>query len=181
MTAFTGIARSNGFRVKDPETFKTWANGLGLEVAATDDPAGDQFALFTSKTDGGSFPTYRYNKESDEETMIDMVAELSSHLQTGEFAVIMGIASLGRSYLTGVADVITWDGRSRSLTLSDIYRVAVNELGADPMKLTKVMDDGSSSYESNKAPLDERVSGEAIMACMAIRNTKAAPVEGQGR
>lgn len=149
MSTFYGSERSNGFRVKDPGRFKTWARSVGLSPVITEDPARNQFVLYPAGTSNdGYFPSFLWNEDTDEQYELDMVAELSRHLLEGEVAILVRAGFDRGKYVSGSAQAITWDGRTRILSLNDIYSIAVGELGADPTRLTRADYEGIDSVET---------------------------------
>lgn len=133
MANYIGKERTNYFRVKDEDAFKKWAEELGLEVATETNQKGENlFALFPSRdSEDGGFPTVREDQGETEDwpESIDLLNELSAFLQPGSVAILMGIGSEKMRYLHGYAEAINSEGERASITLDDIYKLAV-KLGA---------------------------------------------------
>lgn len=120
MANWYGTARSNYFRVKDRDAFLKWAEKRGLGVFESSEDAG-LFAIHSGdSTDGGSWPSYDVEKDTE----VDLVRELAEHLPNGQVAVLVEVGAEKLRYLTGQAIAINAKGRVVEVTLSDIYRKA---------------------------------------------------------
>jgi len=97
-------ARSNYFRVKDPEAFKERADSVP-DLAAEQETEGKDkgnFMLWSADEYGG-WPTGRYNEETEDYEDYDLASELSEHLAEGEVAVLLEIGAEKLRYLSGFA------------------------------------------------------------------------------
>lgn len=111
MANYYAQARSNYFRVKNPEAFLDWAEDFDLRVLKHNTPENETlYGVMPSANEDG-WPNQRCTLKLDEngyedvvETVeVDFVDELSHHLVAGEVAVLMQIGSEAHRYLTGEA------------------------------------------------------------------------------
>lgn len=133
MANWTGTARSNYFRVKDPDAFEAWVEMIGCEVIA--DMHGRLGFLPGDMSDGG-FPSTYDDEETGETFDIDIEADIVQFLAEGEIAVLQEIGSEGCRYLTGYSVAIAWDGRTTRVHIDDIYSKAGAEFGKRPANAT---------------------------------------------
>lgn len=145
---FQGVARTNAFRVKDADAFRTWADNLGLVVREVSGHIeGRRFALYPgSLHDDGLFPTMQPAEDGEGDVEVDYAKELSAHLAEGEFAFMVHCFNEGSDHLGGAATAIAWDGRSLSVSTDDIYRMTVEMLQVQPERLTLAYEDGARNY-----------------------------------
>lgn len=127
MANWYGAARTNYFRVKDPEAFKRWLSDFEVVVIEKDGRYG-----FYSNDEYGGFPSYRHNDETGEYVDIDLANELSGHLVAGEVAVLIENGAEKLRYLSGWAQAVASDGRTVAVNLSDIYDKAKEAFGVAP-------------------------------------------------
>ena len=99
MANWYGTSRSNYFKVKDEEAFREWADSRDLEVL--EKPHGLFGVAPSSMSEDGSWPSYYYDEDREEEYEIDFQAELIEHLAEGQVAILMTIGAEKLRYLTG--------------------------------------------------------------------------------
>lgn len=128
MADWHGGARSNYFKVKDEETFKTWTRSV-CDLGYWE--KGGLFAIY-SEDEFGGWPSCRYMDERDEYEDIDLVEELAEHLIDGEVAVLMEAGAEKLRYISGYAVAVNNTGKRISVSLNDIYELACKELGGNP-------------------------------------------------
>lgn len=130
MANYYATARSNYFAVKDESAFREWADRCGLDILepclaeVTADgirrygitPKGDE--------DGGGWPTYIADDETDDYVDIDLPNELAAHLVPGEVAILVETGSEKLRYVSGSAVAVNHKGRCVRLDLNSIYRSA---------------------------------------------------------
>ena len=126
MACWTGMSRSNYFRLNDEVAFRRWAQELGL-VVITNDNAG--FGFYSNSDDGG-LPASRVG-EDDHDEDIDLETELATHLAEGEVAIIMSIGHEKARYLSAYAAAVSSTEERVTLDISDIYEKAAQFFGAD--------------------------------------------------
>jgi len=120
------LVRSNYFRVKDPGVFRSWCEGLGLEVIEDEEQPG----LYGFIADEG-IPDTRPDPETGEEEEIDFFAELAGHLAEGQVAEVREIGYEKMRYLVGVTYAVHWDGEVLEVSLDDIYALVAARWGLD--------------------------------------------------
>lgn len=128
MADYIPFVRSNYFQVKDPEAFRSWCEGLGLEVIQDEEQPG----LYGFIADGG-IPCARLDPETgeEEEEEIDFFAELASHLSEGQVAEVREIGYEKMRYLIGITRAVRWDGEMLEVNLDDIYTTVAAQWGLD--------------------------------------------------
>jgi len=132
MTNWYGSSRSNYFRVKDCEAFLQWAEKRGLGVFKSESHA-EYFAIYSADNDSGSWPSY----DMDDDTEIDLVAELAQHLPKGQVAILMEVGAEKLRYLTGVAIAVNHKGCAAVVSLDDIYRKAARTFRVPENQITR--------------------------------------------
>ncbi len=119
-------ARSNRFKVADPDKFTAWVHDLPELEAEKDDDG--TFTLFAEE---GFWPSVRDDELGDPQD-IDFVPELAAHLAEGEVAVLMQAGAEGLRYLVGTALAIHSDGRVLTIDVNDIYGRVKDAWGVEP-------------------------------------------------
>jgi hypothetical protein len=122
MANYLAAARSNSFRVTDPEAFKTALADLPIEVQAAD-PADPHRLLLLCQADGG-WPSYRYDEQTDTDEELDMLALLAPHLADGEVAVLLEAGAEKLRAIAGYAGAVNNRGEQIHLSLEEIYEKA---------------------------------------------------------
>ncbi len=134
MANFTGLCRSNYFRVKNRADFAAFCQRFDLtlieegdaEVAAvrpTSAPAETSRVGFVSDAEEG-LPSTVWNAETDETEDADPLADLAPLLADGEVAVCLEIGWEKTRYLIGAAYAVHSSGALESLSLNAIYALA---------------------------------------------------------
>ncbi|WP_263359911.1 hypothetical protein [Acidicapsa ligni] len=132
MANWYGSSLSNYFRVKDRDAFLRWADARGLGVFTTERDT-ESFAIHGGTSEDGSWPSYDMENDTD----IDLSAELAQHLVTGQIAVLMEVGAEKLRYLTGAAFAVNSKGRVVDVTLSDIYRKAARLFRIPEVEITR--------------------------------------------
>jgi hypothetical protein len=133
-----GTARSNYFRVKDPDAFKAAMGAIpGLGVWERQIGGNGENVLYFGvyEDDGdasGFWPSN--NHETDEE--IDVFGIVASHLQEDQVAVFMRSGAEKMRYITGAATAVNAKGEQVSVDLDDIYELSRAEWGITPTTAT---------------------------------------------
>lgn len=148
---FYGTARSNAFRVKDPQAFAEWAATFGLQFSTEKADDGQLFHIIFGSDDDGCFPQWRIDLDTDQESddSVDLPAELAPHLQDGEIAILMSAGAEGQRYVSGYATAVHSNGRTTSLVLADIYKQAANEFSVPIASIRAASYDGMESCAPN--------------------------------
>lgn len=116
MADYVPFVRSNYCQVKDPEAYKSWCTGLGLEVIQDEDNP----ELYGFISENG-VPDTRWNPETEEEEEIDFYAELAGHLAEGQVAEVREIGHEKMRYLIGITTAVRSDGETIVLSLDEIH------------------------------------------------------------
>ena len=129
MANYYASARSNYFRVKDSQAFEAWVNSVGNLGIFTKDNAGETlYAIYDNGGDSCGWPSYNF----DEDTEIDLTADLAEHLVDGEVAVLIEVGAEKLRYLVGCAVAVNWKGEVEWLNLDRIYDLAEERWGVRP-------------------------------------------------
>jgi hypothetical protein len=128
---YSATARSNYFRVKDEAAFRAWAKRSGLEVH--EDTEAEKFERSTpdgskqfmiAPADGGAWPCFGVDEQSDQQWDIDLPKELAAHLHEEDVAVLMEAGAEGLRYVNGTAWAVNALGKVKYVGLHTIYRRA---------------------------------------------------------
>ncbi len=129
MADWTGTARSNYFRVKDPEAFKAAMEPYEVRVLERRHPgSGEMYYGLVSETDFGGWQSYDYETEED----IALWKIVSEHLAFGDVAVFVEAGAERARYVTGYAIAFDATGRDVRVDLDDIYAKAEEAFGRSP-------------------------------------------------
>ena len=128
MANWCGECRSNYFKVKDIEAFKTFLEKYPAKFIQWDnDPT---YVGFLSDDENGATPV-RYKEESEnpqiEDNMVSIYDEISEHLQENEICIIMEAGAEKLRYISGFAIAIHSSGKTTQVSLNDIYEKAKQE------------------------------------------------------
>ena len=131
MANYVATARSNYFKVKDPEAFKSWvANCPNVGLISKDDGT---FAVYSDDPDSGSWPNYRFDEETgDYDEEFDFFAGVAEFLVDGEIAVFMEVGAEKLRYCNGYAIAVHSSGEYEALNLDRIYDFAEQRWGKRP-------------------------------------------------
>lgn len=143
MANYYATTRSNYFRVKDETAFKAWCDELHLEwwEKHFDGQEGVFYAITADTGDCNGWPTWRNAEDSEDpdatdDQEVDVTAELAGHLDPRDAAILIEIGSEKLRYLSGYATAVAADGRSHTISLSNIAEAAAKEFGPD-INITK--------------------------------------------
>jgi hypothetical protein len=125
MADWNGSARSNYFKVKDIIAFTKALEGLDVEIHAGDNGR----VCLLAMGDHGSWPSGRFDADTDEYLDVDVVDLVAGHLAPGEVAVLQEVGAEKLRYLTGWAIAINSDGERVEVSIEDIYGKAVAAFG----------------------------------------------------
>lgn len=126
MANYEGRSRTNYFKVKDAEAFKTWAEGLGLRVIHK--PKEDLYSLLCND-DNTDFPYEIEVEDSDHTEEYNFEGYLAKHLAEGSVCVILHVGYEKMRYFSGSAYAFDHTGKSVSINLDDIYQKARETFG----------------------------------------------------
>lgn len=135
MAQYMGAFRSNTFRVKDEEAFREFMETVqcedDLHVWRTDDGAVG-FAGY------GDLPTLCGEDDEDGNAQ-ELAPILATHLAEGEVCIMEGAGHEKLRYVNAVAVAVLWDGRTTSLTFSDLRDRVAKEFQVDMSKVTEAV------------------------------------------
>jgi len=124
MANWYGTARSNYFTVKDKKAFSLWLEKFpDLEVRSKqqrDEP--EYFMIFSTCPDTGGWPSWMWaDDENVEDEYVNLVDEISPHLNHGQICVLMEAGAEKLRYISGNAVAFNSLGEYTEIVLSDIY------------------------------------------------------------
>lgn len=128
MSNYCGAARSNYFRVKDPEAFKAEMTNYNVEVWDRVEENGETLYALGSNDDGGDWPSY--NSETDED--IDFMEVLAPLVADGEVVVFQCSGAEKLRYIGGHAIAFNNQREYVCVNLDDIYQLAKNKFNVEP-------------------------------------------------
>lgn len=147
MADYIAAARTNVFRVRDAKTFIDAVGKVAPDVVvevrdwqhANKTPThnelpGDAVMMY-SESCHGDWPNYGVD-EINNDFEIDWPALVSEHMVDDQVCVIMEAGSEKLRYISGWATAIYSDGRSVSISLTDIYAKTAAEFGVDENNIT---------------------------------------------
>ena len=130
MANWYGSARSNYFRVIDPDKFKKLMKELDVQVWKKKDNKGQiMFGLAPNDSSDGAWPTSLWDEENNEDIEISIPQIVAGHLTPGSIAVFMECGAEKLHYLTGWAVAINHKGKEVAISIHDIYRKAQEKFG----------------------------------------------------
>jgi hypothetical protein len=135
MANYYASARSNYFQVKDPDAFRKWVwsvGGLGLWEKGTGEGEVLMFGIYDNGGDACGWPSWAIDEETGLDVEVDLAGNLAEHLQEGSVAVLMEAGAEKLRYVTGYAFAVNHKGETVHISLSDIYALAAEKLGAMP-------------------------------------------------
>jgi len=133
MANYESAVRSNYFKVRNVEAFKDFCSRCGMEFIESSKTQGDTHddRLKNNPEDLVGFicgengiPNEILNQDYDEYEEFDFYTTLAEHLEKGQVAVVQEIGCEKMRYLVGYAVAVNWEGKSVSVGLDDIYRLA---------------------------------------------------------
>ncbi|OAM91777.1 hypothetical protein OH491_24855 [Termitidicoccus mucosus] len=127
MANYTGIARTNYFKVKDKAAFRSWAKKFDLEILKKS----GKFALLPEEhSDTGGFDLRDPRTDED----FDICEEIARHLADDSIAVIMSAGHEKHRYIYGWAEAVNHMGERVQITLDEIYQAAKEKFGKLPSR-----------------------------------------------
>lgn len=129
MSNYYERAKSNWFKVRDPDEFDDWIGELPVKVITEQD---SDYIMVLPEDEYGGFPDDYYDDEWGEYVPVDFYRELGTRLAPGEVAVFMTIGNESRRYLAGTAVAVNSAGEIISISLDDIYQRVHAQWGIRP-------------------------------------------------
>lgn len=128
MADYTGITRTNYFRVKNAAAFLSWCKDLQLTHWDKKFPEhpGDTFYAITADDRGNcdGWPTYVEDEHGEQIDDYNFADDLAEHLDPRDVAILKEIGSEKLRYLTGYATAIDASGKSVTISLRQIDELA---------------------------------------------------------
>lgn len=126
MANWYGTSRSNYFRVKDAEAFKSHMDELGARHWSRSDGT---FAV--GGDDDGHWPS-SFIDDTGECQDFDFMEEVRKHLLPGEVAIFQQAGAEKLRYVTGQAIAVHSDGRRCFVDINSIYALVKQTFGIEP-------------------------------------------------
>lgn len=130
MANWYGASRTNYFRVKDPEAFKTEMERLGVNVWPHHKKP-ILFALGAGDADDGNWPRCDSDETDEDIGFIELVAQ---HLADKEVAVFVTAGAEKLHYVTGHAIAVNNTGKHVVVNIDSIYDMAKIAFGVSPTR-----------------------------------------------
>ena len=133
MANYICSARSNYFKVGEPKAFIEWINqfdGVYFEERNNEPEATNMVgALFCEDSDGGGWPCYVWDEETETDRDVDFFKEFSQFLAPDSVAVFVEVGSEKLRYLVGYACAVNHKGEIIQISLTDIFKRISEEWG----------------------------------------------------
>lgn len=122
MANYIGSARTNYFNVKSLSKFnEALLEVPDIELVFNDD---DQVGIIVSDGDSGTFPSFIWDDDKEDDVELDLAGLVSEHLVEGEVAIFMEVGAEKLRYVSGYAEAINSKGERKSISLNNIYDLA---------------------------------------------------------
>lgn len=131
MANYYASCRSNYFRVEDIEAFKALMEEHECKVLFRpdpEDPGKELVGFYVDDMDSGALPNY--DNENEEE--IDLIDEISRHLQENEVCVVQEVGAEKMRYLNGYSIAVNAAGEKLGVDIWDVYALVKTEWGVEP-------------------------------------------------
>lgn len=122
MATFTGLGRTNYFRVRDTGRLEELLSGSGITVEH--EAVGDRVVLLDAE--GSDWTIYSDDDDYEGTWLPDVIAE---HLAPGETAIFQSIGNEKLRFLSGYAVAVSASGEQVQIALDDIYDQAAARFG----------------------------------------------------
>lgn len=135
MANYTCSARSNTFKIGQPQAFLEWLeefSEIHFEETSTDPEACTMSGtLFCENTDGGGWPSCIWDEDKQTYRDIFFAEELGQFLTPDSIAVLYEVGSEKLRYLVGYAVAVNYKGETIQLSLHDIFPKIQEEWGIE--------------------------------------------------
>ena len=122
MADYIGMARSNYFRVKDPQAFKALCERFNLELITQQD---QQHGLLHGwLNENGGIPDFEPDADGGDGEEVDFMGELAEQLEPGWVAVAQEIGYEKMCYLNGYAVAVNSEGKQVEVAIQDVFQAA---------------------------------------------------------
>ncbi len=130
MANYIAYARTNYFRVVDVDKFKEFLDTV-CGISEVIENEGTFCLLFEE-----GIPDTRAVSDGDSDDSLDLVKEVSRHLQEDSVAIFMECGAEKLRYLAGYAVAVNHEGRAVEVGINDIYSKAKEKFG-DKCEITQ--------------------------------------------
>lgn len=127
MADWYGISRSNYFAVKNKKKFKDFCKKWNAELITKSN--NKKLVGFISNDEFGALPSINLDEPNSVDNFDNFIVELSTHLKKDQVAIMMESGSEKVRYVTGSAIAVNHKGKTVSVGLNDIYKLAEKEFG----------------------------------------------------
>lgn len=129
MANYIATTRSNYFRVKDMGAFEAWCEKRQLESLSRMTADGSIVYAISANNefDCAGWPRFDF----DDDMEIDFAAEVATHLDPRDIAILYEVGAEKLRYVTAIAVAVHADGRTVQLRLHDIHARAREVFGDD--------------------------------------------------
>ena len=124
MADYIGMARSNYFRVRDPEAFAAFCERFNLTVITQQDQQHGE--LHGWMNEDGGIPDFDPDADGGDGEEVDFIGTLAEHLEPGWVAIAQEIGYEKMRYLNGYAVAVNSEGKQVEVVLQDIFQAARN-------------------------------------------------------
>lgn len=121
MANYYANARTNYFKVKDIEAFKTTLENFPLEVVSRDDNPEFVALFIPDGSDDGSFPWNDFWNDDADGAEIDWTALFKHHLQENSVVIIQEVGNEKQRYFGGIAVAINSKGEEIIIDINAIF------------------------------------------------------------
>lgn len=123
MADYYAKAASNTFVVTDEAAFH--ATMAEVDLVSDRAPSGEAGRVYVySESDHGTWPSERYDPETDDYVPLDIPALIARYLADGQVAVLKEAGAEKARYVGGVAIAINAAGETETVDLDEIYERA---------------------------------------------------------
>jgi hypothetical protein len=156
MADWYGTARTNYVLIKDMEGLKKALEPF--DVSIKEHPKHKGFVrLDPSSSQDGDFPSTVFD-DDDEEIEFSFPEHVVPYLAEGQVLIATAAGADGLRYITGWATAFAWNGQTKSISISDITKVAARAFRMDPSQIAR------PAYEEVPDAFEEQLSKLAATA-----------------
>lgn len=120
MANYYASARSNKFKVRDIEIFKSiLPDGIEVDV---EDESDKLVMIYMDDPDRCGWPCFKWNEEAKESEEWDIKEAIAPHLQDDEWCVIQEVGAEKLRYLVGYSVAFNNKGERYSVNINDVYK-----------------------------------------------------------
>lgn len=128
MANYIASCRSNYFKVKDLAAFEEDMSQYEVTIVEKDDLVG----ILGNDPDGGGWPSYVRNEETEDYDDVDFPLVVAAHLTEDSIAVFIEAGAEKLRYVCGNAVAFNHKGEAEYISLYNIYDKAEQRFGIRP-------------------------------------------------